>query len=242
MSGKLYIGTSGYSYPHWVGSFYPQDLKRYKWFEYYAERFNTVEINYTFYHIPKESTLDKWQKIAPKDFVYALKASRLITHTRNWNSARFLLWKFLKLSENLKNARGPVLLQFPPGFKDEDIFDNLIENIKKEQRVAVEFRNKLLIENEIVRSKLSERNIAFCISSSPKIKPHFVITADFVYIRFHGAKSMYRSSYSDEELVPFADFCKKVLAQGIDVFAYFNNDVEGYAVENAMRLRGMILS
>ncbi len=242
MSGKLYIGTSGYTYPHWVGSFYPKDLPRTKWFDFYAKNFNTVEINYTFYHIPKESTLDKWQKIAPKNFVYALKASKLITHTKKWSSAAFLLWKFLKLSELLGAHCGPILLQFPPSFANEAVLDKFFERIEPIHRIAIEFRNEALIESESVREKLAAHNISFCISSSPKIEPHFIVTADFVYMRFHGAKRMYHSSYSDDELAPFAKFAKEILSQEKNVFAYFNNDVEGYAIENAKKLRELILS
>lgn len=241
MKGNLYIGTSGYVYSHWVGSFYPPELKRSGWFEYYASQFNSVEINYTFYHIPGQATLKKWKKLAPDGFIYVLKASRLITHTKKWNSAEYLLWKFLKLTEFLGDKCGPVLLQFPPSFADESVVERLLLKVKPPHRVAIEFRNATLLDSERIRKVLAGSNAAFCVASSPKIKPRFVVTADFVYIRFHGERQMYRSSYSDEELLPFAEFAKSQLADGRDVFAFFNNDAEGHAIHNAKRLKKLIL-
>ncbi len=238
--GKLYIGTSGYTYYHWVGKFYPPDLPRQKWLEYYAKHFPTVEINYTFYHVPRESTVEKWRDLAPEGFLYVLKASRLITHTKKLESATFMLWKFLQLADLLGEHRGPVLMQFPPSFADAAAIDAYLERIKPHHRVAMEFRNKVLLDDDRVRERLAAHNVAFCVASSPRFAPRFAVTADFVYLRFHGTKRMYASSYTDEELEPFAQFARTQLDEGRDVFAFFNNDAEGYAIENAMRLREMI--
>ncbi len=242
MSANLFIGTSGYTYSHWVGRFYPADLPRARWLEFYAKHFNSVEINYTFYHIPRESTLKKWRQSAPEGFLFVLKASKLITHTKNWKSAGYLLWKFLKLSEILQEKRGPILLQFPPSFRDKVALENLLEHIKPGHKVAVELRNEDILEDEDVRQMLAGRNIALCVSSSPRLRTYFIVTADFTYIRFHGARRMYSSSYTDDELMPFVGFAGEQLADGRDVFAYFNNDAEGYAIENAVRFRELISS
>ncbi|RKZ34660.1 DUF72 domain-containing protein [bacterium] len=242
MSGKFYCGTSGFSYDHWIGKFYPQDLPRNKWLTYYAKTFNAVEINYTFYHIPRESTVEKWQHSAPNDFIYSLKASKLITHydKGKLNSATYLLWKFLKISELLGEHRGPILMQFPPSFMDEMALNEFLARIKPPHRVAMEFRNKMFAENESVRQKLAMHNVAFCVCSSPRMPAMFSITADFTYIRFHGAKRMYYSSYSEKELRPFAKFAKQQLKQGIDVFAFFNNDAQGHAVDNALTFMDIV--
>ena len=244
MPGKFFCGTSGYAYYHWVGKFYPQDLPREKWLEYYAQYFNTVEINYTFYHMPRESTVEKWRRQCPENFLMVLKASRLITHyyKKNLESASFLLGKFLKLADILGEHRGPVLMQFPPSFADHAVLDEFLSRIKPEHRVAMEFRNRQFLEDEAVREKLAAHNVAFCVYSWPRFGPVFAVTADFVYIRFHGAKRLYASSYSREELVPFADFARAQLAEGRDVFAFFNNDAEGYAVDNALTFREMVTS
>ncbi|RKZ27418.1 DUF72 domain-containing protein [bacterium] len=242
MVGKFFCGTSGFSYQHWVGKFYPEDLPKSKWLQFYSQKFNSVEINYTFYRMPQESTLEKWSKIAPENFSYILKASKLITHSgrKNLESATYLLWKFLKTTEALGEHRGPVLMQFPPSFSDELALDKFLERITPAHRVAMEFRNRSMLENESVRARLAEKNVSFCIYSWHKFPPIFAITADFIYIRFHGADKLYSSSYSLAQLEPFAKFAREQLADGKDVYAFFNNDAQGFAVDNALQFIDMV--
>ena len=241
MSGKLWVGTSGYTYSHWIGKFYPHELPRSKWLEFYAKHFDCVEINYTFYHMPKESTVQKWRDNAPEGFLFILKASKLITHSKNINSATFLLHKFLGLVEILDEHAGPVLMQFPPWFKDIEALGKYLARIKPHHKVAMEFRHEELLGSEKVRQMLTAHNVAFCVADSPKYKPVFVVTADFIYLRFHGSRQWYASSYTNEEFEPFVIFARQNLSEGRDVFAFFNNDALGYAVENALRFRELVL-
>ncbi|MCD6594337.1 DUF72 domain-containing protein [bacterium] len=242
MGGKFFCGTSGYSYQHWVGKLYPEDLPKKEWLHFYANIFNTVEINYTFYHIPKKSTVEKWAKNAPKKFIFVLKASRLITHSgkKKLDSATYLLGEFLKTTELLGEHSGPVLMQFPPSFFDELALDEFLARIGPEHKVAMEFRNREFLEKESVRKRLAAHNVAFCIYSWHKFPPIFAITANFIYLRFHGGEKLYSSLYSHVQLEPFAKFVRSQLADGKDVYAFFNNDAQGFAVDNALQFIDMV--
>ena len=235
----VFIGTSGFGYNHWVGKFYPEELPKDKWLSFYAQHFSSVEINYSFYHIPRETTLEKWYDEAPEGFVYTLKGSRLITHRSDRKQAQFMLIKFLKLSHILGEKMGVILLQFPPYMKDIDFIRSLADIPYPEERVAFELRNELLFTDEVM-DILREKNIAFVFASSTKFEPLFVRTADFVYFRFHGNRRLYASSYSDGELEYFAEKIKEYLSLGLDVYAYFNNDARGFAVDNALTLKRLV--
>lgn len=249
--GKLYIGTSGWVYPHWEGIFYPEDLLSKDKLKYFSQHFKTAEINYSFYHLPRPSTYQNWYNQTPEDFLFAVKASRFITHIKRLKGVKTAWKTFLENTLHLKEKLGPILFQFPPSFKatEENIkrLENFLKATRKRTlktmvlnvRFAFEFRHKSWCDEKIYKL-LKKYNSAWVIADSPRYPLADVVTADFVYIRMHGSKVMFSSNYTKKELQDLAKKIKKWLKQGLDVYVYFNNDAMGYAVENAKSLRKMI--
>jgi uncharacterized protein YecE (DUF72 family) len=238
---KIYIGTSGWQYYHWKEKFYPSNLKSSDFLSFYSKNFNTVEINTSFYHFTKKETFTKWQKLVPKNFIFAVKLHRLFTHLRKLNLKKDdeeLLKNFLENASALKNNLGPILIQLPPSFKNKETlekfikkFKNITEKVfKKLPKIAIEFRNKNLLNKDIYRI-LKKEKIIFVISDSPRWQTDIVKTTDEVYVRFHGKPKLFASKYSKEELKRYATLIKSLKPKIL--YAYFNNDFEGYAVENA---------
>lgn len=240
-TGKTFIGTSGYNYNHWAdGVFYPNNLKQNKWLEYYCKCFSTVELNVTFYRLPNESTFKSWYNRTGKNFVYAVKGSRFITHIKKLKDSQELLELFFSRAKLLKNKLGVVLWQLPPGLhKDERRLENFCQLLAKGYnfcRHAFEFRHKNWFCEQIY-SILRYYNYGLCIAHSGRWPYENELTADFTYIRFHGGEVLYGSEYSKQELSEWANKIKKWLRNKIDVYAYFNNDAYGYAVKNALQLK-----
>ena len=238
---RLYIGTSGWHYPHWKGRFYPETLPLSQWFAFYTRHFNTVEINYTFYHMPTESTLDRWRAQAPRGFRYTLKASRVITHRPTKPGSRgYLTYLLCRRARRLEDHLGVLLFQFPP----EAPWDpELLAEIRRRcasERLAFEFRNPEVLTHPDLPQELERLKAALCVALAPGLPVVFRQTADFVYLRFHGVHRWYRDRLTPEDLRPFADFARQALDQGHEVFAYFNNDYRAYAPENALEFRRMV--
>lgn len=267
---KIFIGTSGWVYPHWENIFYPEDLASKDKLKYFSQHFKTAEVNYSFYRLPKPSTYQNWYSQTPGDFLFALKASRFITHIKRLKDVKEP-WKiFIKNALELKEKLGPVLFQFPPNFKSSD------ENIKKLEdflkiinkplasqvtpkkdgrlfresvscnsnhnsklRYAFEFRHKSWCQEKIYKL-LKKYNAAWVIADSPSYPKVEALTADFVYVRMHGSKVLFSSKYTKKELKDLAEKIKKWLRQNKDVFVYFNNDAQGYALENAKTLKELL--
>ncbi|MCM8797842.1 MAG: DUF72 domain-containing protein [Candidatus Omnitrophica bacterium] len=240
--GKIFIGTSGYSYPHWgEGVFYPQGLRENKWLEYYAKFFNTVELNVTFYRLPQKSAFKSWYKRVPEDFSFVVKGSRYITHVKKLKDIGDALVRLFGLLEELKEKLGVVLWQFPPGMKmDIEKLEKFCVQISRYKiRQVFEFRHSSWF-NEGIYGILKKYNFSLCLAHSPYWPLVEVITSDFVYLRFHGGESLYGSNYAEKELQSWADKAKIWLNKGIDFYAYFNNDAYGYAVKNALRLKKLL--
>lgn len=259
---KIYIGTSGFSYPHWEGGvFYPKDLPKTKKLEYYSQNFNTVELNSPFYHLPEEKTFLNWKNKVPQDFVFAVKVSRVITHIKKLKGVKNVWQKFFKRAILLENKLGPFLFQFSSNFsatnqniKNLDGFLKFIHvsscnYLRKFPRLrfAFEFRHISWFSENIYQVFKKYQNAAICLVDSPYWPLKEEITGDFVYIRMHGSKSLYSSNYSDDELRAWFLKIKKYLKpcseqnrrKNLDVYVYFNNDANGYAVKNAKRLLEM---
>jgi uncharacterized protein YecE (DUF72 family) len=231
--GTLRIGTSGFHYRHWRGIYYPQDLPTDKWFSYYAKDFDTVELNNTFYRLPAAATFDAWRKQAPKRFCYALKFSRYGSHLARLTKPRDTIRKFLQRAARLKKFMGPILVQLPPNWKpNPDRLASFLKAAPRAHRWAVEFRDPRWLCDEIF-DILKEHGAALCIHDMIANHPR-IATAGWVYLRFHGDR--YHGSYSRAFLTGQAAEIRKYLADGLDVFAYFNNDADGYAVRNAATL------
>jgi len=238
---QLFIGTSGWIYPHWEGVFYPKELSSKDKLKYFASHFKTAEINYSFYHLPRPTTYQNWYSQTPADFVFAVKASRFITHIKRLKGVKKPFEKFLKNALILKEKLGPILFQLPPSFKAEkENLKNLKEflsTLKKfpKIRFAFEFRHKSWCDQKIY-NLLKKHKVAWVIADSPRYPKAEVVTTNFVYIRMHGSKVMFSSKYTKKELTDLAKKIKKWLKQKLDIFCYFNNDFQGFAVENAKEL------
>ena len=232
------IGTSGWTYAHWKGVFYPDDWPKAKWLEYYAQEFDTVELNATFYRLPNETTFQNWFKRTPEGFFWALKASRYITHIKRLADVNEALKRFYDLVGHLDTKLGPLLFQLPPSLKyDAHLAKTFLEHLDPSFRHAIEVRHPSWLNSEFFR-QLQDNNTAFCISDTAGRYPYREeITADFVYIRLHGSRKLYASEYTQEELEIWAE---KITSWGRETFLYFDNDFEGYAVRNARRLRHLL--
>jgi len=239
---KVYIGTSGFSYSHWRGIFYPENLPSTKRFEFYTNYFQTTEINSSFYRLPQEKTILNWYFSSPDNFVFSLKAPKAITHLKRFLEVEEEWNKFENRIKLLNEKLGPVLLQLPPSFKADD------ENIKrisefldgKENfKLAIEFRHKSWCDEKIFEI-LKSFNVAWVIADSSRYPKAKVITANFTYIRLHGPKEMFSSCYSDDELYNLANEIKEYSKVCNQIYVYFNNDFNGYAVKNAETLINIV--
>ena len=236
--GKIFIGTSGWVYPHWKSLFYPEDLVEREWLKFYANNFSTVELNASFYHLPKEKTFEGWHKRTPADFVFAVKGSRFITHVRKLNNCREPLDNLLQAAVHLKEKLGPIFFQFPPSLKaDPQKLENFIELLPPKKRFAFEFRHPSWFTDEIY-TILRKANCALIASDTPSYPYAEVPTADFMYLRLHGHKQLYVSSYFKNQLKEYTEKIKVWSANGGvgDVFVFFDNDFNANAVKNAKEL------
>ncbi len=239
MSGKIFIGTSGWSYKDWKNKFYPKSLKNSAWLNFYADHFNTVEVNNSFYQLPSKKSLKKWLKKVPSDFVFSVKASRYITHLKKLKNPKNSLKRFLKRMEYLNAKKGPILFQLPPNWhvdaKRLENFIKLLLNQTKDQDYVFEFRNKAWLK-ENIRSILRKFNIGFCINDMVDENIDW-ITSNFVYIRFHGPSGNYKNSYNSDFLKEWAEKVKDWKSNLDQVFIYFNNDIKAHAIKNAKQFQ-----
>ena len=236
------IGTSGWYYDHWSGRFYPDDLPKSKWFEYYAQYFDTVEINNTFYHPPKEQTLQLWYKIAPKDFLYAVKANRYITHIKKLNDTAEPLERFFERINLLKSRLGPILYQLPPSLqKDLDLLEVFIKLLPKRKTAVFEFRHESWYLDDIYEL-LDKSGAGFCIHDMPGKESPPIVTGNIIYIRFHGITGRYSGSYPNSQLQNWADWLKDQAKKVRAIYVYFNNDAHGHAIKNAKQLKSLLNS
>jgi uncharacterized protein YecE (DUF72 family) len=243
MSPIYYIGTSGWHYEHWSGPFYPQELPKKDWLDYYSKHFNTVEINASFYRLPQRQAYINWHKTVPPGFYFSLKMSRFITHVKRLKESEEPLHTFMERAKYLGDKLGPLLYQLPPGFhRDDDRLEAFLitlYGLDKNLRNVFEFRHASWMD-EAVFNLLRKYNAGFCIFDMPGFTSPVESTADFAYVRFHGNDELYSGSYSKEDL---GDWLKKLQAlpsSAKTIYIYFNNDAGGYAIENAQTLRKLI--
>jgi len=251
---RLFIGTSGWNYPHWRDVFYPQGLGQSKWLQHYTKFFNCVELNVTFYRLVQRKTFQNWYERTPKDFYFVVKGSRFITHIKKIKDIGESLKLFIDNVIELKGKLAAILWQFPPSFsrqsfiigrdsaiagkKDLRRLESFLKLLKKTKiRQAFEFRNESCFDKEVY-TLLKEYNACLCIAHSNRFPCVKEVTADFLYLRFHGGESLYSSNYSDKELKEWAAFAKKFPNKNI--FAFFNNDAYGYAIKNALKFRELL--
>lgn len=236
-SCDIRIGTSGWHYNHWTKLFYPPELPKNEWLQHYAKHFDTVEINNTFYQLPKEKSLNRWRQHTPKNFVYAVKANRYITHVKKLKDASESLERFFQSVRLLKEKLGPVLYQLPPGLhKDIDLLRNFIKLLPKDVAGFFEFRHKSWLSEDVF-NLLDESAVGFCIHDLAGIQTPRIITGNMIYVRFHGPAGRYRGDYSPSQLRNWAQWIKDNRQNARSIYVYFNNDIHANAVYNAKQLK-----
>jgi uncharacterized protein YecE (DUF72 family) len=240
MAGCARVGCSGWEYKHWRGGFYPADLPRTRWFEHYAAAFDTVEINNTFYRLPEERTFAAWAERAPAGFVYAVKASRFLTHMKKLKSPEEPLDRLFTRMRPLAGRLGPVLYQLPPGWPiDLRRLEHFLQALPQGVRHVVEFRNSSWYADEVM-GLLERYSVALCVHDMQGSATGRQRVGPFIYVRFHGATAHYGGGYSDDRLAGWAEWLGSQRAAGLDVYAYFNNDIGGHAPRNAGTLRTLM--
>ena len=239
MPSDVHIGCSGWQYQHWRGDFYPISVPQSHWLEFYADRFDTVEVNNTFYRLPEVPTFAAWARRAPNGFVYAVKASRFLTHMKKLKDPDEPLERFFTRATHLGRSLGPVLYQLPPRWPvNLDRLHTFLHALPKKRRHTFEFREPSWYTDDVFRL-LERYRAALCLHDMAGSTPARLSIGPFVYVRFHGT-AKYSGSYSDETLGGWADWLAERVRAGCPVYAYFNNDVGGHAPRDAARLRGAI--
>jgi uncharacterized protein YecE (DUF72 family) len=238
--GRIHIGTSGWNYPHWRGSFYPEGLAGKDWLPHYAERLSSVEINNTFYQLPERSTLEQWKSIVPQSFLFSVKASRYITHMKKLRDPERSTERFFRRIEVLKGKLGPILFQLPPRWKrNAERLRSFLQAFPRRYVCTFEFRDPSWFDQEIY-SLLSGAGAAFCIYHLAGALSPREVTAEFVYIRLHGPGNAYEGLYDRQTLSGWAGAISAWSGQGKTVYCYFDNDQNGYAPRNALELKAML--
>lgn len=226
---NFWIGTSGFQYSEWKGNFYPEDLSTAKMLSFYAERFSTTEINYTFHRIPAQKTMENWKAQTPELFRFALKAPQKITHWAKLRGCVDTLEYFLKVAGGLGERLGPVLFQLPPNFKkDTDVLSSFLRELPS-YRAAFEFRHESWFDDEIF-DLLRSRNIALCIADTDTIATPRKSTADYGYLRLR------REDYTEEDVKRWSDFVREQNRNWTDAFVYFKHEERGIGPKLARQM------
>lgn len=240
--GVLRVGTSGWSYGHWRGVLYPPEAKPAEFFGHYARVFQTAEINSSFYHAPRAETFRKWATAAPEGFVFAVKAHRSVTHEGRLEGVETKWHAYVSNALELGGKLGPLLVQLPPSLRCRtELLEGFLDQHRRAfgdaARLVFEFRHASWFEGDAAEL-LRRHGAAMAIADSSRYpRAPLECAGPFAYMRFHGPGALFASSYSEEQLREWAQRIREWLAEGMDVYAYFNNDAEGCAVRNALRLR-----
>jgi uncharacterized protein YecE (DUF72 family) len=230
---NYWVGTSGYNYPEWRGSFYPEKFPAAKMLAFYAERFNTVEVNYTFYRIPTPPLLEGWAKGTPPGFTFTLKAPRRITHDSKLQRCEELTQNFCRTAATLGSKLGVLLFQLPPTFKrNDDALTAFVELLPEGTRAAFEFRHESWFDDRVFDA-LRARHLALCIADSEKLSTPVVVTADYAYFRLRD------EGYQEADIERWATTIRG-LAGPRDAFVYFKHEEEGKGPDFARRLLALV--
>jgi uncharacterized protein YecE (DUF72 family) len=231
---EKYIGCSGYYYNHWKGLFYPPDLPKSQWLKYYSGFFNTVEINNTFYRMPDVKTLEQWYSDTPDNFIFSVKGNRFITHRKKLQVDAILtdyLYRFQNLAGELREKNGFLLWQLPGNFRsDAPRFKKFCSMLSKDFNHVFEFRHESWFNEEIYEILMNNKHTLCTVSSPSGLPDTIIMTSVSVYIRFHGEGSWYNDNYSNERLQMWKN--KLVSKEPEKLYAYFNNDMNAYAINN----------
>ena len=241
MNCEIRIGTSGYHYKHWQGPFYPTRIPASQMLQHYANHFDTVELNNSFYRLPTEAAFDDWRETTPSGFVFAVKASRFLTHNKKLKDPHLALANFLPRVEHLGTKLGPILFQLPPHWRVScERLKVLLEVLPSEFRYVFELRDRTWI-TPAIEKLLAKFHAAFCIYELAGYHSPMTVTTDFAYVRLHGpGAGKYQGSYDEIRLSQWhrqiEDWSRELKA----VYVYFDNDQSGFAAQNALTLRKMI--
>jgi uncharacterized protein YecE (DUF72 family) len=234
---RIRIGCSGWEYRHWRGDFYPRDVLQSHWLEYYAQHFDTVELNGTFYRLPDVATFEAWRGRVPPEFRFAVKASRYLTHNRRLQEPSEPLNRLWTRALHLRGRLGPMLYQLPPRWRlDIDRLNTFLEALPPRRRQAIEFRDPSWHDSSVY-PLLRRHRVALCLHDMPQAKSPAEPIGPFVYVRFHGRAGTYGGRYADGALDRWAHRLAEWKAGGLSAWVYFNNDVGGDAPRDAVRLR-----
>lgn len=234
------IGCSGWVYKHWRGPFYPQDLPAKRWFAFYAGEFDTVEINNSFYRLPRAETFEAWRDQAPAGFCYAVKANRFLTQAKKLKDCEAPLARMMSPVRELKPALGPILYQLPPNFRiNLGRLESFLRLLPDDVTSVFEFRDASWYDDKVF-ALLDRHGASFCSHDMPGSQSPRIAVGPIAYVRFHGGVGKYWGRYSDKVLLKWTDWIAEEAGGGRSVWAYFNNDPEAHAVHDAQRLRAMV--
>ena len=238
--GTIRIGCSGWNYRHWRGLFYPEKMAAKHWFAFYAEHFDTVEINNSFYRLPKAGTFEKWRDQAPEGFCYAVKANRYVTQAKKLKDGAEMLDWMIPPIRHLEPALGPVLFQLPPRFKiNLERLETFLNALPSDLTAVFEFREKSWLTEE-THALLDRHDASFCVHDMPGSTTPRWASGKAAYLRFHGCGGKYHGRYPDDRLLNWTGWIVDQARQGRNVWAYFNNDIDAHAIHDAQTLKAMV--
>ena len=236
----IHIGCSGWNYKHWRGTFYPAGLPQQEWLDWYARHFATVEINNSFYRLPDESTFERWRWQSPADFVFAVKASRFLTHMKRLREPDEPLDRLLSRAKRLGRKLGPILYQLPARFRiDMARLETFLQALPRRRRHVIEFRDPSWYVPQVF-DLLERHHVVLCLHDKDGSAIDAPYVGPYVYVRFHGTNGRYHGSYSNAALSNWAGTIVDRWHEGSDVYAYFNNDPNTDAVRNAATLKRLV--
>jgi uncharacterized protein YecE (DUF72 family) len=239
---EIRIGTSGWHYKHWVGNFYPARLPASRMLEHYLQRFDTVELNNSFYKLPSASSLQLWRDSTPAGFLFAVKGSRFLTHMKKLKDAQDGLRRFFDAIDILEPKLGPILFQLPPHWEvNVERLAAFLGILPSYRRYAFEFRNPTW-ETAAIYDLLGSYNAGYCIFDLAGYLSPIRVTSNFAYIRLHGPGGKYQGSYSDTALHTWAARIAEWARNLTAIYVYFDNDDSGYAPQDALRLKSLVAS
>ena len=237
---NIHVGCSGWVYKHWRGILYPEGLPQRRWFERYADEFDTVEINASFYRVPLGSTFEGWRDKAPPGFRYAVKVNRFVTHMKKLLDCEEEVDRFISLARQLGDKLGPLLYQLPPSLhRNLERLDAFLGRLPGDLEHVVEFRHKSWYDEEVLAA-LDKHHVGFVTHDMKGLVSPRWASGKAAYVRFHGAGGKYWGRYSDDALLEWTDWVLEQASVGRSVWCYFNNDIHGHAIDDARTLKSMV--
>ncbi len=237
---SIRIGCSGWNYRHWRGIFYPERVPQKQWFSFYSQHFHTVEINNSFYRLPSAETVHKWRDQAPEDFCYSVKANRFLTQAKKLKDCAEPLARMMSVFRLFGSTLGPILYQLPPrlAFNPGRLTD-FLKLLPQDAISVFEFRDPSWHVPETF-DLLERHSASFCVHDMSGSRSERIAVGPIAYVRFHGGEGRYWGRYGEKELLGWTDWITDQARNNRPVWCYFNNDIEGHAIEDAQTLKAMV--